>query len=50
MLYSEAFASVAVVVDAKDDRARNFYERYGFVLLESRIGRLYLLMDTIAKL
>lgn len=42
-------ASYAVVVDARDDRAIRFYERYGFTGLG--IGmRLFLPMSTVARL
>jgi len=34
-------ASLAVVVDAKDDNARAFYEHYGFRRLGRHAGRLY---------
>lgn len=41
-------ASYAVVVDAIDDNAINFYEKYGFKLLDSK--KLFLPMGTIIKL
>lgn len=43
-------ATVAVVVDAKDDKARSFYEYYDFIQFPNFPDRLFLLMDTIAKL
>jgi predicted GNAT family N-acyltransferase len=41
---------IAVIVDAKDDRARSFYERYGFMRLEEQEFRLFLPMKTIDQL
>ena len=43
-------ASSAVVVDAKDDRARSFYERYGFRAFPDYPRRLFLPMKTIRRL
>ena len=42
--------AVAVVVDAKDDRARSFYERYGFQRFPEREYRLFLMMKTFEEL
>lgn len=39
----------AVVVDAKDDAARSFYEGYGFVQFADHEYRLFLPMATIAQ-
>ena len=36
---------MAVVVDAKDDRARSFYERYDFQQFQSAPHRLFLPMS-----
>jgi GNAT superfamily N-acetyltransferase len=47
---SAQVASLAVVVDAKDEEARRFYGRYGFVLFPDERNRLYLPMKTIEKL
>lgn len=47
---SQAIASMAVVVDAKDDGAVSFYERYGFIRFAEQTHRLFLPMKTIAKL
>lgn len=47
---SEAIASMAVVVDAKDEGAVGFYERYGFINFPEQSYRLFLPMKTIAKL
>lgn len=42
--------SIAIVVDAKDDAAREFYERYGFERFAAHPLRLFLPMNTIKKL
>ena len=47
---SQQGASSAVVVDAKDDRARSFYERYGFRAFRDHPRRLFLPMKTIRRL
>ena len=47
---SEQIGSVAVVVEAKDDQARSFYARYGFISFPERKGRLFIPMKTIAEL
>jgi len=44
---SRLIASVAVVVDAKDERAENFYKKYGFIGLPDHPQRLFLPMKTI---
>ena len=46
---SEALAVHALVVDAKDDHARTFYERYGFVAFVDTPNRLYLPLDAVRK-
>ncbi len=38
-----------VVVDAKDEAARGFYERYGFRVLLDQQTRLFLPMETIVR-
>lgn len=43
-------ASFAVIVDAKDDNARKFYEREGFLQLIDQPMRLYRPMADIAPL
>jgi len=47
---SRDVASVAVVVDAKDEVARAFYEHYGFLSLTDVPDRLFLQMGTISEL
>jgi ribosomal protein S18 acetylase RimI-like enzyme len=46
---SRQIAAMAVVVDAKDDAARGFYERYGFQQLLEHQNRLFLPMKTIEQ-
>jgi predicted GNAT family N-acyltransferase len=43
-------ASCAVVVDSKDDQARLFCEHYGFIALPDHALRMFLPMQTIARL
>lgn len=43
-------ASMAVVVDAKDDEARSFYERYHFIRFPDYSHRLFLPMTLIEKI
>lgn len=40
----------AVAVNAKDDEAATFYNRYGFVLLPTQPNRLFLPMSSINKM
>jgi predicted GNAT family N-acyltransferase len=47
---SEQVASTGVVVDAKDETARAFYRKYGFIELPKINRRLFLPMGTIEKL
>jgi GNAT superfamily N-acetyltransferase len=47
---SRRVASVAVFVDAKDETAARFYERYGFKRLPSQPRRLFMPMKTVARL
>ena len=47
---SAALAVYAIVVDAKNDRALAFYARYGFRTLASEARRLFLPLETLAKL
>ena len=41
--------SMAVVVDPIDESAKNFYKKYGFILLPDR-GRMFIPMQTIKSL
>ena len=47
---STVVASLAVVVDAIDEAATNFYQHYGFILFPNHPDRFYLPMDTIKQL
>lgn len=47
---SEQIASLAVVVDAKDEMAETFYQRYGFQKLGDEPKRMYLPMKTVKSL
>lgn len=50
LLASTSVASVAVIVDAKDDETAKFYERYGFKRFEDPPVRLFIAMNTVAQL
>jgi GNAT superfamily N-acetyltransferase len=50
LFHSRNIASMAVVVDAKDEKARTFYLRYGFIDLPDHPNRLFMLMQTIEEL
>jgi len=43
-------ASLAALVDAKDDQARQFYLRYGFLAFPDRPQRLFLPRKTFETL
>lgn len=47
---SKHVASWTVIVDAKDSNAAAFYKKYGFVDIPATPSRLFLPMETIAKL
>ena len=47
---SREVASVAVVVDAKDDNAVSFYRRYGFITFPDQPNRLFLPMAVVEQL
>jgi GNAT superfamily N-acetyltransferase len=47
---TQEIAAMAVIVDALHDRARTFYEQYGFQRLPNTEYRLFLPMQTIAQL
>jgi predicted GNAT family N-acyltransferase len=49
-LQSQHIASLAVIVDAKDDSVRQFYIKYDFLPFPDRYNRLFLPMKTIEKL
>ena len=47
---SRQIGAMAVVVDAKDDAARAFYERYGFMRFTDHEHRLFLTITTVAQI
>jgi ribosomal protein S18 acetylase RimI-like enzyme len=47
---SRSIAAMAVIVDAKDDTARAFYERYGFRRFTTDPHRLFIMMGTISAI
>lgn len=48
--HSRNIASMAVVVDAKDDKARQFYRSYGLIDLPDHPNRLCIPMQTVEDL
>ena len=46
---SRSMAVYAVMVDAIDDRARTFYERYGFQVFPETTNRLFLPLQTLER-
>lgn len=50
MVATSVVASVAVVVEAKDEKAVNFYKRYGFIEMPDHPDRLFIPMVTVRKL
>ena len=48
--FNSEIASMAVVVDALDDKAHAFYKHHQFIPFQEQSQRLYLPMTTIAKL
>ncbi len=50
LLHSRNIASLAVVVDAKDEKARSFHLSYGFIALPDHPNRLFMLIETIEQL
>lgn len=49
-LASQVMAVYAVVVDALNDKAANFYRQYGFIQLPSQPLKLFLPMDAVSRL
>ena len=47
---STTIAVYAIIVDAKNERAQAFYERYGFLAFASEPRRLFLPLETFGKL
>jgi GNAT superfamily N-acetyltransferase len=48
--HSRNIASVAVVVEAIDEKAHAFYRRYGFIAIPNHPNRLFLAMKAVAQL
>jgi len=48
--HSRNIASLAVVVDAKDQKAAEFYRGYGFIDLPDHPNRLFIPMQTVEEL
>ena len=49
-VHSKEIGSFAVVVDAKDDQAKSFYQKYGFLELPAVPNRPFLPMKTIEQM
>ncbi len=49
-ILSKQIAIFVVIVEAKDENSRNFYERYGFIRTLEQPLKLYIPMGTIKKL
>jgi len=47
---AKEIASLAIIVDAIDERARRFYEHYGFCAFPKQADRLFLHMQTIQEM
>ncbi|HYM78214.1 MAG TPA: GNAT family N-acetyltransferase [Candidatus Dormibacteraeota bacterium] len=48
--HSRNIASLAIVVDAIDEKARAFYQAYGFIDIPDRPNRLFIPMRTVGQL
>lgn len=48
--HSQRIASMAAVVDAKNDPAKTFYKKYGFLELPDHPNRLFLPMKTVKQM
>lgn len=49
VLVAEQAGTIGLFVDAKNDYARQFYEKFGFVALRNHILQLFLPLDTLRK-
>lgn len=47
---SQQVASLAIIVDAWNERAFEFYQKYGFIAYKNLPSKLYLPMATVAKI
>ena len=50
LVMSRRIASVAVMVDAKDDNAHRFYTAFGFISFPETVKRLFMPMQTVETL
>lgn len=50
LVMSRQIASAAVIVDAKDEKARKFYQDFGFIPFPESQRRLFLPMATVERL
>jgi predicted GNAT family N-acyltransferase len=50
LTHADQIAAMAVVVDAKDENAAEFYRHYGFIPLQAQPRRLYVPMRVVAQL
>ncbi len=50
LAHADEIGAFAVVVDAIDDRAAQFYVRYGFQAFRTRPTRLFLPLATVADM
>ena len=50
LIHGHEIASWAVVVDAQDDKAGAFYREFGFIEIAKVPKRLFLPMQTIARM
>ena len=49
LIISKEIASFAVIVEAKDDKAKRFYEKYDFISLKDMPFRLYIPMKGLEQ-
>ncbi|MFO1267703.1 MAG: GNAT family N-acetyltransferase [Rubrivivax sp.] len=50
LVHADQIAAMAVIVDAKDESAASFYQRYGFLTLQAQPNRLFVPMRSVAQL
>ncbi len=50
LTHADQIAAMAVVVDAKDENAAEFYRHYGFIPLQAQPRRLFVPMRVVAQL
>ena len=49
-IISENAGVIGLFVDAKDERAKSYYEQYGFVSLEDNVLEMFLPLQVITQL